>query len=231
MHISKIILVLLTIGALALVPTIATAQTTRTFDVTSGVWDTPGNWDPSGKPVAGDTAIILDGQTCKVEDDHQAVKILDLRSGGTLEINGKRLTLGEDDSSTTSAVSGQISFTKVSGFVGRIVLEGTVTVNGSGTIGKRGVSYEGRLGPIGGFEGPLLKLAANIDLQGELEIRPNLELNSTLTIDSSDDLITVGHTQVMNLNSTELSGTGKFSVTGGELRFRITAFDATSTPA
>ena len=49
MHIAKIILVLLTVGALALVPTVVTAQT-FTFDKTDADWNTATNWNPTNGP-------------------------------------------------------------------------------------------------------------------------------------------------------------------------------------
>ena len=93
MHISKIILVLLTVGVLALVPTIATAQpTTYEFDKTSGDWDTPGNWNPtSGPPQAGDTAIIGSGKTCTISEADQAA--LHVEVVGTLIIKARTLSM------------------------------------------------------------------------------------------------------------------------------------------
>ncbi len=86
MHISKIILVLLTVGALVLVPLVASAQTTYTFQEADGDWHSEDHWDPEGRPGANDTAVIPDDTICRVTTADQAARSAAVQSGGTLII-------------------------------------------------------------------------------------------------------------------------------------------------
>ncbi|MCG3126112.1 MAG: hypothetical protein CHACPFDD_00942 [Phycisphaerae bacterium] len=133
--------VLIMLGAAAAAP-----ATTYTFTATSGDWNSNDNWDPPGKPGSGDTAIIPNGKTCNIAAANQAVRILDVQSGGTLVIDyDNNLQLGENDASTTSTVDGEIHFIESAGDRAILRIWGTVTFDGSGEIGKRGSGYGGQI--------------------------------------------------------------------------------------
>ena len=90
----KLILSLLTIVALALVPSIGSADNSNCA-VTPATWDNPDNWlEPGGPPKAGDWAIIDTGQTCRIEAP-QAAWVVWLKGTGTakLIIKGGTLTM------------------------------------------------------------------------------------------------------------------------------------------
>ncbi|MEZ4761868.1 MAG: hypothetical protein R3C26_01285 [Calditrichia bacterium] len=53
--------VILTLFFLLLVGMTATAQTTYTWNVLDGTWDTATNWSPNGIPGATDNVIISNG--------------------------------------------------------------------------------------------------------------------------------------------------------------------------
>src|SRR5277367_1057899 len=48
-------------ATVAALPVVASASTTRNWFVGSGNWSTPGDWNPSGVPAAGDYANIING--------------------------------------------------------------------------------------------------------------------------------------------------------------------------
>ena len=112
MNIAKIILLLLIVGAPAFAPTVASAQTTFTFNKTDGDWQTQGNWTPEGRPGSADTAIIPSGETCRVKSANQAADDVDVQSSGTLVIESKSLTVSSDASLT---VNGKLAMDNTGG--------------------------------------------------------------------------------------------------------------------
>ncbi|MCG3126110.1 MAG: hypothetical protein CHACPFDD_00940 [Phycisphaerae bacterium] len=209
------------------------AATDYTFTATSGDWNTQTNWSPNGKPGSGDTAIIPNGKTCNIADANQAVKILNVQSGGTLVIDyDNNLQLGENDASTTSTVDGEIHFIESAGDRAILRIWGTVTFDGSGDIGKRGSGYGGlikRADPDTGYY-MLMILSDGVDLKGNLTFLTSLENNVNVTVSHSDDHLTLGG-MARFIPELTLAGTGKFQVSnGGFLEIRAAKLSAT-TPA
>ena len=102
------------------------------FDVTSGVWSLWTNWDDCGGgiPESGDTAKILDGQTCSIENDDQAVDSITVDAGGWLDIKAKKLNLH----SSPSTINGTVFCDSDAPTAGRIASPAgnDLTLNGSG---------------------------------------------------------------------------------------------------
>jgi hypothetical protein len=71
----------------------------KTFDPqssTSGLWNTPGDWSPSGVPTEADRAVIPSGKTCLVAGTDGVADTIEV--SGTLNIAaGRKLTLDNDN--------------------------------------------------------------------------------------------------------------------------------------
>ncbi|MCI4442999.1 MAG: hypothetical protein JHC39_05770, partial [Lentimicrobium sp.] len=59
---------------LVLVQTVVFAVT-KTFNVTSGDWNTAANWSPSGVPTAADDVVITSGKSVNISADAYALSI------------------------------------------------------------------------------------------------------------------------------------------------------------
>lgn len=82
------------------------AADTYTFDKTEADWNASSSWyPPNGPPGADDHAIILDGQTCKVQASDADVGHFTINSGGTIKIyNGRTLEI--HDAANASTING-----------------------------------------------------------------------------------------------------------------------------
>ena len=100
----------------------ASAQDTFTFDVSDGPWQDPGNWlGPEGQtPGPGDTATILTGQICIV-DDARTTEIVTVNAGGTLTIDAGSLTIINNDDN--------IHDTPLLTVNGTVIIKTTLTIN------------------------------------------------------------------------------------------------------
>ncbi len=82
---------------LAAVPSLATSPlhaTTKNWNVASGGWNTPGNWDPTGVPGAGDDVYITNGAGPSITYDY---------AGPDVMLNG--LALGADSGTSMFTMS------------------------------------------------------------------------------------------------------------------------------
>jgi len=105
---------ILTLSAILALAGVPVQGGTYTFNVDEGVWDDADNWIPGdGPPEDGDTAIIPINKTCRVEDDDQAAKIIQVY--GTLGLVGHDLELHH--STWTSTIDGILYFKEANGHV------------------------------------------------------------------------------------------------------------------
>ncbi|TWT43724.1 hypothetical protein RAS1_01230 [Phycisphaerae bacterium RAS1] len=121
---------------LVLTMTAVTAYATDfTFAVTAGDWSQTENWSPAGRPGSGDTATILNGQTCRVENSNEAAFAVTVNSGGVLAIKGKDLSIAYSASNTQRVtVNGRIEFSKPSSVTPRLVVNSSVKLGGNGSL-------------------------------------------------------------------------------------------------
>jgi hypothetical protein len=206
------------IAALALLAVENASQTrgaNLTWNVSSGTWSTPGNWNPSGPPGAADTATIVNGGTAMIP------------SGGTAACI--TLTLGGTNSGTVQLLSGG-SFANGGG--GEIVGQtGNGTFNQSGgTNTSTGFLVVGNL--VGGsgtysLGGGSLTTSGNLTV-GNSGIGTFLQSGGTNTVTSLNDLV-LGFTAAgsgsytlsssgylaATLEYVGYSGSGAFSQSGG----------------
>src|SRR5262249_45578157 len=62
---------------------------TKTWNVTTGSWNTPGDWSPVGVPVDGDDVVINGtGDTVNLDVDTANLNSLNLAAGDTLNLGG-----------------------------------------------------------------------------------------------------------------------------------------------
>lgn len=224
MNISKIILTLLTIGALVLVPTVATAQT-FTFTETDGDWNTPTNWNPTdGPPQAADNAIIPDDTICRVKTENQAAADVDVQSGGTLVIESKSLTISSGTTLTVNG-TGKLEINNTGGGAGQLLwLSGNLTLDGTGTID----AGDGVIRNSGSTSGDLnigTATQAGPTIKGNLTIDPagNIFNFGGLRVDDSADTMVLG---ALSYTSTLrfLHGTSELLITAGTMKITRMAF-------
>lgn len=223
MRIAKIILVLLTVGALALVPTVATAQP-FTFNVTSGDWETPTNWNPpTGPPAAGDVATIPSGKTCRIETADQAV--FDLLVIGELIIKGKTLSMLENGfSSPLLNVEGAVKFEKPGATTPKIVFTNRggpggpfriISTNNAGKIVAFGAA--GHEGVIESAPVDALKVERGVLIRGSIAVEASILTNDgRFLVDAAADTMFIGATN----SGFGTSGSGTFEVTAGDMFIR-----------
>lgn len=214
---------------------IAIAETFTFAEVENPTWDDRINWLPiGGPPGAGDTAIIPSGETCIVRDANQAAKIIQV--SGTLGIEGKALVIGDTPgSTTTSTLDGTIYFKKVGSVVGRLEIEGTITMNGTGGLitAKADDGREGLIKPkiADQFAVPkILVVTSDITITGTIKIISGLELNGTAVVDDSNDVMTLGETAGMVWGGSFIKGSGAFEVSAGLLQVNIINFGTPPSP-
>ena len=223
MYISKIILTLLTVGALVLVPTVASAQTEYTFLEDDGDWQTETHWDPEGRPGAADTVIIPNGKTCRIETANQAADLVDIQSGGTLQIKSRTLTISSDSFLCVNG-TGTLQF-KDTGTDAKLLYKGFLNIDGNGTIDAEGPTY----GPGHIENAPKESGSLYIGSHNGTEDDPTFRGSILLDIDG--DLWNQGEFKVVNSADTmeigpvnsgssrgSIRGTGKFTAPGGTLK-------------
>lgn len=137
--------ILATVVLITLLVTMPALAATRTWDNDSGdgLWHTAANWNPTGVPGAGDTAIIDDSENWLVvlSDDDAECAILKIQgTGGILDIKGVTLTLGDDNTDMESVVEGTIRFFKVGSARAEISVRKWVKFTGNGRFLATGAS-------------------------------------------------------------------------------------------
>ena len=224
MHISKIILVLLSVGALALVPTVATAQPTFIFDVTSGNWHTRENWDPtSGPPQAGDRAIIPSGKTCTIDTANQEALVVEVI--GTLIIKGKTLSmLPTSTTSPSMKVNGTVKFEKPGQTTPKLIHNEAnipfpppfkIFTDNAGTLVADGAA--GHEGIIEETNTSILDVQSGVTIKGSISVDGIGLINDGLfLVDNASDTMFIGGTSVGLLSV----GSGTFEVSDGDMFIR-----------
>ncbi|MCG3129066.1 MAG: hypothetical protein CHACPFDD_03975 [Phycisphaerae bacterium] len=206
------------------------AQTTYTFQPSSGVWDTPGNWDPTGKPVAGDKAIIPSGRTCRIENEDAAVKLLAV--DGTLRISGYSLTLGDPADNTTLELGGRIEFKKPSTEVPELLIYNEITTTGPGTIDAQVDPADTDEGIIGDADSPAdsrLVIGSQTFVEGSITFLVSVTNDGHMIVDDDADTMVLGGSESPPTNEFEGSG-GSLSVSGnGTIRINAMDLDGTGT--
>lgn len=122
MSVAKLVVMLSAVLVLAFTAVGANAQDAFTFDKADGVWGDSENWiGPPGEfPEAGDTATILTGQICIV-DDARTTEIVTVNAGGTLTIDAGSLTIINNDDN--------IHDTPLLTVNGTVIIKTTLTIN------------------------------------------------------------------------------------------------------
>ncbi|MCG3128864.1 MAG: hypothetical protein CHACPFDD_03760 [Phycisphaerae bacterium] len=197
--------------------TASSFATTYTFIATSGLWDDEDNWDPTGKPVSGDTAIIPNGKTCLVQNGNEAVKIVQVDSGGTLGIVGRTLTLGVAGDTTSSTVNGLIYLKESGATPGVLKVQGFPTLGGSGIVSARKADGygAGRFTSLNNQQ--KLTINSGVTCKGSITFLVDFDNYGTLQVDHADDEMTFGYasTQFGRYDG----GGGTLSVSAGLARF------------
>ncbi|MCC7293989.1 MAG: hypothetical protein IT449_18160 [Phycisphaerales bacterium] len=221
----------------------AIAQDTCTFTATSGVWDSGGNWSCGHAPGGGDDAVIPSGKTCRIENMSNFAFAKTIDVDGTLEIRGETLILGATtEIDTTSNVDGNVYFEKVGSDNAVIVCRGAwVTINGTGALNASKAvnsNYEGRLECCStgcGHNGDGFIFGSSLTVKGSMGIRACVEVNGTAKVDYSGDTMQVGDGAGIacadnTCDGPEITGTGKFKVTSGTLRFGAVGYENADAP-
>lgn len=98
----------------------------KTFNTSSGSWNSSSNWTPSGVPAAGDDVIIPSGRICSINTNTNTL--------ASLTING---TLTTDGTARTITVSGNITIAST-GIFQPSTSNVTHTVNLAGNLENQG---------------------------------------------------------------------------------------------
>ncbi|MCC7293841.1 MAG: hypothetical protein IT449_17420 [Phycisphaerales bacterium] len=235
-------LVLITLLCLLFGAGIAVADTI-TFGPSSGDWNNALHWDLLRIPSAGDDVVIDSGKTCKIEDMSTLAFAKTLNLAGTLEIRGEKLILGQSNTDTTSTVDGTVYFEKVGDDAATLMARGgKVTITGTGTLNASKAvnsNYEGTLSlchqGFFNYSGDGFIIDDDVILKGSLLILACLELNGKAKVNAASDVFQVGAGETMacygsNCADFVISGTGKFVVSDGMLRFGVVDYESAATP-
>ena len=191
-----------------------------TFNVTNGVWNEASNWSPtSGPPAAGDTAEIPTGRTCRVEDDDQACKTLEVY--GTLKVDDKTLTIDADGSGYLD-VDGTVEFLQSA----TLEVPENLSCSGDGTI----QAIDGGTVTIDADNGTgyAWLIIEELTFKGSIEVLAYIRFDATVkfVVDDADDDMEIGQADSGGLATTVyIQGDGNFEVSAGSLRFGKSAPD------
>ena len=207
---------------------------TYTFTATVGDWNDEENWNPNGRPVAGDTAIIPNGKHCKVEAANQAALVVQVNSGGILGVIGRQLDLGStDEGDNTSTINGTLYLDASGGTPGKLACKGDpndsplgTILGGSGTITARADDGygPGELVRSGGSVGTGFTVQSTLTLVGSIHVKCSLALDGLAKVDDADDTLTLGVTSGL-LILPAVGGNGEFRVSAGLMSVLGTDFD------
>ncbi|MCG3128677.1 MAG: hypothetical protein CHACPFDD_03567 [Phycisphaerae bacterium] len=181
-------------------------------------WALPGNWDPpTGKPGAGDKAIIPNGKTCLVDSD-EAAEVVEIASGATLTIAGKTLLMQENIGTSQHlgiALDGTLRFEIAASERGVISYNGSFHITGSGTaLADGGNGHGGLLENLSDTD--TLTVSNGITLQGTLTLRIAklvIESGGLLLVDDAADEMRIED----NGTQRDIEGGGTLRVSAGDL--------------
>ena len=105
------------------------------FTASSGDWDLLTNWSCGHVPTPDDRAVILNGNTCTMNDDDGRADNLTVEINATLNIEaGKKLTL-DGSVSLTSTIDGTLNITASGADIGELaIVDNDQTIDGGGKI-------------------------------------------------------------------------------------------------
>jgi len=206
---------ILTIGVIFGFGAVSATGTTYYFDrVTEGDWDYPDNWTPNGTPEAGDTAVIVDGYTCLVEDaDQEAASITLAGDDSVLGIVGRELTASVVSVNGTLYFEGEGSCLRSDG----VLSIGSTWPGQWGLITARQGDGYGP-GVIEADDG--VYICAGAYVTGTLEILSDTYIVNygTVEVRDSADTLEIGRAESGGAMPA-LQGSGEFWATAGTLRF------------
>jgi hypothetical protein len=162
--------------------------TVYTFQPSSGDWDDPMNWNPRNTPGAGDTANIGANQTCTVADADQAVGILNVASGGKLQINNRHLAMdGDGTVSPSMTINGTVEFLNTS----TLTTGESVTIGGSGQLAtvSGGTAY---VGPLLEDTSVWVTINNGVTLKGSFKFYANVHNDGVLAVDAAGQDMEIG---------------------------------------
>ena len=201
--------------ALGLILTSYTAAhaTSYSWNVASGDWFTPGNWNPTGVPGAGDDAVISNFGTVTLNGAASVTNFTQsngVRSGtGTLDVSGTLSWSGGDLNGVTNA-NGPLSIS--GGAVKRFL--GTLNVNSSATwTGAGNIQYTAGLSTLNVAAG------ATFDVQTDADIANN-DGGSFGTINNAGTIQKSAGAGETRVGSAGLHNAGLIDVQVGTLSFR-----------
>ena len=219
----KSIRAILALGAILGFASASAIGETYYFDqVPEGDWNDPENWRPDGGPPgADDTAIIVDGHTCLVEEAHQEAHEVEVEEGATLGIVSKDLTIGEGPETIHHlTVDGTLYFKTTIGPgapTPRLLSpDNHLYIHGSGVVtARRADGY----GP-GRIEGLVLSVFSGATLAGSLQIYTDggMQAEGTFVVDGSTDDMYVGRLSSSG-SRPWLDGSGSFRASNGTMHF------------
>ena len=191
------------------------------FDVvTEGDWETQTNWTPNGKPGAEDTAIIVDGHTCLVEEAHQEAAEVEVEEGATLGIVSKDLTIADGSGLVHLTLDGTLYFKTAIGpgapTPRLLTPSARLDIQGTGLVtARRADGY----GP-GRIEGVGLFVYSGATLAGSLQIYSDYTISNdgTFVVDGSTDDMYVGRLSSSG-SLPLLNGSGSFQASNGTMHF------------
>src|SRR5690242_6619046 len=156
------------------------------WNVASGDWFTPGNWNPNGVPGAGDDATISNGGTCTLS--------------AAASVTNFTLSNGALGGSGTLSVSGTTSWSG-----GSFIQTGTVNANGSLSINGSSGKFIGNGYTVNSNFGATWTGTGNITMDGGA-----LNIAAATTFDVQND-----QTVVWNGNSPAINNAGTFQKSAG----------------
>jgi len=213
------------------------------FNVTSGDWNTPGNWSPAQKPVAGDAVTIPTGRTVTgLGGANQACTSIVIQGTGSLTVDANTLTLsgnltvGSSGAAVLTIASGaSMSVGGTFGFGGtgsHIDNNGTFSCAGGGTFSTGTLNNNGTAtfsGSAQAFNGSMAVVqGANATLNITANNSTPFGGSSTLTATASGN--TVSYTAAQNMKGAtyfnlSVSGNspsaGSSTIVNGTLRINL----------
>ncbi|MGE0481158.1 MAG: hypothetical protein AB7Q17_11865 [Phycisphaerae bacterium] len=210
--------------------------TSYTFQPSSGDWNTPEHWDPTGVPGVGDTATIPDGKTCVIAAANQACSQITIAAGGTHGVVGKDLSMQTSGGlSSQIKIHGTMYFDEASSVVPRLMLVSNTTIfadsGSSGVVTARATDGYGP-GIIRPTSSSVtLTVGQGITMRGSLRFNATSTLELTIDLDHSTATIQTNHaSDTLDIGEVAdvgerviLIGDGKLDCSAGSLRIGYAA--------
>ncbi|TWT44822.1 hypothetical protein RAS1_12400 [Phycisphaerae bacterium RAS1] len=217
---SKLSIALILLAAVDLAT--ATDYTFQPQSGNSGTWSVNGNWTPNGRPGTGDTATIPTGKTCIVSSQNEAITTLTIASGAVVRVSGRDLTLVSYGSTQPAiSLSGKIEMEKPSSVMPRLLVSGTLTFSGDGSIQA---SVADNLGPAevtGTDVSTRVVDFGTVTVRGSIQFTEYLNLrDGFFVVDCADDTMLFGTLSTpTEFSYILLSGEPAATVSDGTIRF------------